>query len=220
MHPCNAAMLQPLQLCCHEAVLALAGVAAARWWIVRRAWRSAQPPAKAARLHPICAAPSLPKLCPPCCRYYAALQPCVHYLPFWQQSEDDVLGLLHALRGAPANQALARALAANSYTFAAAVLGDAGVYRYWQRVIDRYVELYRGPVDAQATLAAKAWAERVGQRASAHGAVVEAKCWADGGQNCWCAQAVGDRVEGLLPSGAVWASPRHAIALCDVRVSS
>lgn len=164
--------------------------------------------------------PPLPKLCPPCCRYYAALQPCVHYLPFWQQSEDDVLGLLRALRGAPANQALAQALAANSYTFAAAVLGDAGVYRYWQRVIDRYVELYRGPVDAQATLAAKAWAERVGQRASAHGAVVEAKCWADGGQNCWCAQRVGDRVGGLLPFGARWASPGHVTASCDVPVSS
>jgi hypothetical protein len=117
--------------------------------------------------------------------YYAALQPCVHYLPFWQQSEDDVLSLLRALRGAPANEALARNLAANSYTFAAAVLGEAGVYRFWQRVIDRYVHLYRGPANATATLAAKAWAERVGQRASAHGAVVEAKCWADGSQNCW-----------------------------------
>ncbi|KAI7844877.1 hypothetical protein COHA_001530 [Chlorella ohadii] len=117
--------------------------------------------------------------------YYAALQPCGHYLPFWRQSEDDVLSLLRTLRGAPANEALARSLAANSYTFAAAVLGDAGVYRFWQRVIDRYVQLYRGPANASAAKAAKAWAERVGRKASAHGAVVEAQCWRDGGQACW-----------------------------------
>lgn len=39
--PAMAAMLQPLQPCCHRAVLVLAGVAAARRWIARRAWRSA-----------------------------------------------------------------------------------------------------------------------------------------------------------------------------------
>lgn len=138
-------------------------------------------------------------LCPPS-RYYAALQPCVHYLPFWRQSEDDVLGLLRTLHGAPANEALARSLAANSYTFAAAVLGDAGVYRFWQRVIDRYVQLYRGPANASAAKAAKAWAERVGRKASAHGAVVEAQCWRDGGQACWCAGKVLSLRGSVVPS--------------------
>ena len=107
--------------------------------------------------------------------------------------------LLEALQASPANEAAARALAANAYTFAAAHFGEAGQYRHWQRVIDRYARLYRGPADAKAAAGAKAWAERVGQAASAHGAVVEAQCWADGGQACWCGRGGGS----LCGCGAV-----------------
>ncbi len=44
-------------------------------------------------------------------RYYPALQPCVHYLPFWQGSEEDVLGLLSTLRSDPANDLMAQRIA-------------------------------------------------------------------------------------------------------------
>lgn len=120
----------------------------------------------------------------PCRWYYAGLQPCVHYLPFWQHSEDDVLPLVRALQGSQQNQAVAQRLAANAQTFAAAHFTEDAVYRHWQRVIDRYVELYRGPADPAATTAALTLAEEIGRNASAVGAEVEAKCWAEGGGGC------------------------------------
>lgn len=117
--------------------------------------------------------------------YYAALRPCVHYVPFWQHSERDVLAVLAGLRDGPGSGATAQRIAANAWAFAAAHLSEEAVYRHWQAVINSYVALYRGPADAAAAAAAKAWAEEVGRRASAVGAEAEAQCWKDKGGQCW-----------------------------------
>lgn len=109
----------------------------------------------------------------------------MHFLPFWQHSEQDILPLVEALQSSPANQVVARAVAANAYTFSAAHFNEAGVYRYWQKVVDRYVQLYRGPADATAAAKALKWAEAVGRRASKHGEKVEAECWKNKGGTCW-----------------------------------
>ncbi|KAL4424735.1 hypothetical protein ABPG77_000078 [Micractinium sp. CCAP 211/92] len=116
--------------------------------------------------------------------YYHALQPCVHYLPFWQGSEEDVLGLLSTLRSDPANDLMAQRIAANANAFAAAWLDDDGQLRYWQMVIDRYVQLYRGSTDA-ATLKVKRQTELWGQAASKLGSEREAECWEKQEGPCW-----------------------------------
>lgn len=56
----------------------------------------------------------------------------MHYLPFWQGSEEDVLDLLRTLRGSPANDLVAQRIAANANAFAAAWLDEEGQFRYWQ----------------------------------------------------------------------------------------
>lgn len=117
--------------------------------------------------------------------YYPALQPCVHYVPIWQRDTSDILAVLAALNASAASQAAAQAIAANANAFAAATLSDAAVFAHWQRILDRYVALYRGPADPKAAAAAAAWAERVGREAGELGAATEAKCWADGGATCW-----------------------------------
>ena len=74
--------------------------------------------------------------------YYPALQPCVHYLPFWEKHEDDVLDLLRQLRGRPENQLVAQHVAANAQAFAFTHLTEEASFKYWQLIIDRYVSLY------------------------------------------------------------------------------
>ncbi|KAL4422563.1 hypothetical protein ABPG75_008760 [Micractinium tetrahymenae] len=116
--------------------------------------------------------------------YYHALQPCVHYLPIWQSSEEDVLGLLRTLRGNPANDLIAQRIAANANAFAATWLDDDGQLRYWQLVIDRYLQLYRGSTN-ETTLKTKRLVESWGQQASKTGSEVEAECWQNQGGACW-----------------------------------
>ncbi|KAL4422564.1 hypothetical protein ABPG75_008761 [Micractinium tetrahymenae] len=116
--------------------------------------------------------------------YYHALQPCVHHLPFWQSSEEDVLDLLRTLRVNPANQLTAQRIAANANAFAAAWLDDEGQFRYWQLLIDRYAELYRGPGRPQA-LEAKRKAEELGRKVSRVGTEAQEECDAAGRPDCW-----------------------------------
>lgn len=124
-------------------------------------------------------------ICPPtCCRYYHALKPCVHYLPFWQHSEEDVLDLLHALRGNPANDLVAQRIAANAQLFAVKWLDEEGQYKYLQMLIDRYVALYRGST-SPATQAAKEQAEQIGRAASKAGSEADARCKAESKDDCW-----------------------------------
>jgi len=127
-------------------------------------------------------------LTPPACRsrYYAALRPCTHYLPIWQDSEDDVLVVLRALRGSPASDALAQRLAANAQAFALTWLSLEGQLRYWQLLIDQYASLYRGAASPD-TLAAKALAEQQGRAASKAGSDTEDRCLAEGRDEleCW-----------------------------------
>lgn len=103
----------------------------------------------------------------------------MHYLPFWRHSTDDVLPLLRALEGSAAAQAVARRVALNAFTFAAATFNDDSVFRHWQLVIDRYAELYKGPADPAAAAAAKAAAEAAGQAASRLAQEHDARCGAD-----------------------------------------
>ncbi|EFN52413.1 hypothetical protein CHLNCDRAFT_138890 [Chlorella variabilis] len=116
--------------------------------------------------------------------YYRAVKPCVHYLEFWRDSETDVLDLVRTLRQ-PANQAVAQRLAANAQAFAAAHLSEEGYWQYWQSVLDRYVELYRGSKDPVAATAARAAAERKGRHASKAGQEAEEQCYQRGDDNCW-----------------------------------
>ena len=118
-------------------------------------------------------------------RYYQALRPCVHYLPFWQHSPSDVLGLLRTLRATPDNQAVAQHLAANGQAFAAAHLTDEAAWLYLQRVVDRYVQLFSGSTTPAATKVALARAEAWGRRASKAGRVAEEDCYAAGRDLCW-----------------------------------
>lgn len=112
------------------------------------------------------------------------MKPCVHYLEFWRDSETDVLDLVRTLRQ-PANQAVAQRLAANAQAFAAAHLSEEGYWQYWQSVLDRYVELYRGSKDPVAATAARAAAERKGRHASKAGQEAEEQCYQRGDDNCW-----------------------------------
>ncbi|KAL4424736.1 hypothetical protein ABPG77_000079 [Micractinium sp. CCAP 211/92] len=127
--------------------------------------------------------------------YYPALQPCVHYLPFWQRSEEDVLDLLSTLRSHPANELVAQRIAANANAFAAAWLDGHGQYRYWQLLIDRYAQLYRGPGRPEA-LQAKRKAEELGQKVSRVGVKAQEECDAEGRTDCWGYSL--DRMEAAL----------------------
>lgn len=125
-------------------------------------------------------------------RYYPALRPCEHFLPFWRASERDVVGVLEALqRGGGGADADARRMAAASQALAAELFTEAGQLGHWQAVIDRYTELYRGPKNAKAAKAAKARAEMLGMAASAAGEETQDACRQGGRhkdwQKCWLA---------------------------------
>jgi hypothetical protein len=96
-----------------------------------------------------------------------------------------VLRLLRMLRATPGNQAVAQRVAANGQAFAAAHFTDESLWLYWQRVIDRYAQLYRGSATPAATKAALAEAEAWGRRASMAGRVAEDACYAAGQGECW-----------------------------------
>lgn len=82
---------------------------------------------------------------PPARRYYRAVHPCEHYLPFWVHNETDVVQLVQQLQGNAQNDLVAQHIAANSQAFALTFLSDEFAYWYWQRVVDKYAALYRGP---------------------------------------------------------------------------
>lgn len=113
--------------------------------------------------------------------YYPALAPCVHYVPIYQRDTADVLEVLAALNASAASQAAARAITANANAFAARFLTEDAVYAHWQRILDRYVALYRGPADPEAAAEAAAWAERVGQEAGKVGSAINGPTWHSGG---------------------------------------
>lgn len=81
--------------------------------------------------------------------YYRAIKPCVHYLPFWQHNETDVLPLIEALRH-PENQRVAQRIAANGQAFAMLHLTEEARWRYLQLLIDQYAALYRGSTSGTA----------------------------------------------------------------------
>lgn len=76
--------------------------------------------------------------------YYRALQPCVQYLPFWVDNTTDILQLVQQLKDHPANDAVARRVAANGQAFALAHLTEEARWRYWQTLFDQYAALYQG----------------------------------------------------------------------------
>lgn len=77
--------------------------------------------------------------------YYRAVRACEHYLPFWIHNETDVVQLVQQLKGSRENDVVAQHIAANSQAFALTYLSDEYAFWYWQRAIDKYVALYRGP---------------------------------------------------------------------------
>ena len=77
--------------------------------------------------------------------YYRGVHPCEHYLPFWVHNETDVVQLVRALQGNQRNDVVAQHIAANSQAFALTYLSDEYAFWYWQRAIDKYAALYRGP---------------------------------------------------------------------------
>lgn len=81
--------------------------------------------------HLLAASPRSPVLPDPP-RYHPALSPCVHYVPIWQHSETDVLGVVESLNGSPDGQDAAQRMAANGATFAAAHFSEAAVMAHWQ----------------------------------------------------------------------------------------
>ncbi len=64
--------------------------------------------------------------------YYRSLRPCVHYLPFFQQRADDVIGTIAAAR---ADAAAAQAVAANAQAFALVHLTDGAKWAYWEEAL-------------------------------------------------------------------------------------
>jgi len=70
--------------------------------------------------------------------YYRSLRPCVHYLPFWERNEGDVLELIQAVRREPE---MAQAIAANAQAFAMLHLTDDAKFRYWEEALRRYAAL-------------------------------------------------------------------------------
>jgi len=72
--------------------------------------------------------------------YYRALRPCEHYLPFWKESEEDVLDLIRAIQKDPET---AQKIAANAQAFAKAHLTDEARWQYWEAMLHRYAKLFR-----------------------------------------------------------------------------
>jgi len=72
--------------------------------------------------------------------FYRWLAPCVHYIPFWTLSQDDILEEVVALRQA---DDLAREVAEAAQALAKEHLGRSGRLRYWQQLLDTYASLYR-----------------------------------------------------------------------------
>lgn len=77
--------------------------------------------------------------------YYRAVHACEHYLPFWVHNETDVVQLVQQLQGSRQNDLVAQHIAANGQAFALTYLSDEYAFWYWQRAIDKYAALYRGP---------------------------------------------------------------------------
>ena len=74
--------------------------------------------------------------------FYGSAKPCVHYLPFWREREEDVLDVVSA---ALRDQAAAQAVAANAQAFAAKYLHEEAKFRYWEETLRRYDALMRRP---------------------------------------------------------------------------
>ncbi|EFN59741.1 hypothetical protein CHLNCDRAFT_133347 [Chlorella variabilis] len=78
--------------------------------------------------------------------YYHAIHPCVHYMHYWVTSETDLVDIVRALNASPQNQLTAQRISANGQAFAAAHLTEEAQWKYWQALIDRYLQLFRGPI--------------------------------------------------------------------------
>lgn len=77
--------------------------------------------------------------------YYRSVLPCVHYLPFWERDEEDMLDVI---RAAAADPQWAEAVAANAQAFALLHLNDDAKFRYWEEAVRGYNTLIKPIVAA------------------------------------------------------------------------